>query len=115
MLLLDRPDGSTGRVACDSRQPDRFLKAARIAFAFRTCEQMRPQFIPAAGKNVHPHRGRYNRHHLEQPSPFVTASDLLARSLRAVWHPCTQMKQHERLPLVPIARGEGVWLYDTEG
>ena len=42
-------------------------------------------------------------------------SQLLQRSLAAVWHPCTQMKAHERLPLVPIARGEGVWLYDTDG
>ncbi len=42
-------------------------------------------------------------------------SDLLARSLSAVWHPCTQMKRHETLPLVPIARGEGVWLYDFDG
>jgi adenosylmethionine-8-amino-7-oxononanoate aminotransferase len=25
------------------------------------------------------------------------------------------MKQHETLPLVPIARGEGAWLYDFEG
>jgi len=41
--------------------------------------------------------------------------DLLTRSLAAVWHPCTQMKQHESLPLVPIARGEGVWLYDFDG
>jgi adenosylmethionine---8-amino-7-oxononanoate aminotransferase len=39
----------------------------------------------------------------------------LARSLRAVWHPCTQMKVHEWLPLKPIARGQGVWLYDFEG
>jgi adenosylmethionine-8-amino-7-oxononanoate aminotransferase len=39
----------------------------------------------------------------------------LARSLRAVWHPCTQMKHHEKLPLVPIARGEGMWLHDFEG
>jgi len=43
------------------------------------------------------------------------SSDLLARSLSAVWHPCTQMKRHETLPLVPIARGEGVWLYDFDG
>ncbi len=42
-------------------------------------------------------------------------ADLLARSLSSVWHPCTQMKRHEALPLVPIARGEGVWLYDFEG
>src|SRR5437773_1776749 len=39
----------------------------------------------------------------------------LARSRAAVWHPCTQMKQHESLPLVPIARGSGAWLYDFEG
>ncbi len=40
---------------------------------------------------------------------------LLKRSLAAVWHPCTQMKQHETLPLIPIARGEGCWLYDCDG
>jgi adenosylmethionine---8-amino-7-oxononanoate aminotransferase len=42
-------------------------------------------------------------------------ADWLARSRRAVWHPCTQMKVHESLPPVPIARGEGAWLYDFEG
>jgi adenosylmethionine---8-amino-7-oxononanoate aminotransferase len=40
---------------------------------------------------------------------------LLNRSLASVWHPCTQMKHHERYPLLPIARGEGVWLYDANG
>ncbi len=40
---------------------------------------------------------------------------ILNRSLAAVWHPCTQMKAHETLPLVPIQRGEGVWLVDFEG
>lgn len=39
----------------------------------------------------------------------------VARSLRAVWHPCTQMKHHERLPLIPVARGAGAWLYDRDG
>ena len=39
----------------------------------------------------------------------------LERSLAAVWHPCTQMKQHETLPLVPISRGSGMWLYDFDG
>jgi len=39
----------------------------------------------------------------------------LARSRAAVWHPCTQMKAHESLPLVPIARGAGAWLYDFTG
>jgi len=43
-------------------------------------------------------------------------SDWLARSRAAVWHPCTQMKLHETgaLPLIPIARGQGAWLYDFE-
>jgi adenosylmethionine-8-amino-7-oxononanoate aminotransferase len=40
---------------------------------------------------------------------------MVARSLAAVWHPCTQMKQHERFPLVPVARAEGAWLEDFEG
>ncbi|HEY0905796.1 MAG TPA: adenosylmethionine--8-amino-7-oxononanoate transaminase [Methylophilus sp.] len=39
---------------------------------------------------------------------------LLQRSMQAVWHPCTQMKHHETYPLVPVARGEGAWLFDTE-
>ena len=45
----------------------------------------------------------------------MTSPRLLDRSRRAVWHPCTQMKSHETLPLVPITRGEGVWLYDDTG
>jgi len=45
-----------------------------------------------------------------------TRSDvLLRRSLASVWHPCTQMKHHETLPLVPIERGAGCWLYDFDG
>ena len=46
----------------------------------------------------------------------MSNTDLLQRSLAAVWHPCTQMKQHQGdLPLIPIARGEGAWLYDFDG
>ncbi|MFO1372658.1 MAG: adenosylmethionine--8-amino-7-oxononanoate transaminase [Candidatus Competibacteraceae bacterium] len=43
--------------------------------------------------------------------------DWFTRSRSAVWHPCTQMKQHDTgvLPLVPIARGQGAWLYDFDG
>ncbi len=40
---------------------------------------------------------------------------IAARDLAVVWHPCTQMQDHERLPLIPIARGEGVWLHDFDG
>lgn len=45
----------------------------------------------------------------------MTNRDWLQRSRDAVWHPCTQMKRHETLPLIPIDRGQGVWLYDFEG
>ncbi|MHB1331729.1 MAG: adenosylmethionine--8-amino-7-oxononanoate transaminase [Sulfuriferula sp.] len=38
----------------------------------------------------------------------------LTRSRESVWHPCTQMKQLEDYPPVPIARGQGVWLYDFD-
>jgi adenosylmethionine-8-amino-7-oxononanoate aminotransferase len=37
------------------------------------------------------------------------------RDLANVWHPCSQMKDHEWLPLVPIERGKGPWLYDFDG
>ena len=37
------------------------------------------------------------------------------RDLRTLWHPCTQMKDHERIPLIPIHKGKGVWLYDFDG
>lgn len=36
----------------------------------------------------------------------------VSRSLAAVWHPCTQMKHHEGMPLVAITHGKGPWLYD---
>ena len=42
-------------------------------------------------------------------------ADLIRRDLQVLWHPCTQMKDHETLPLVPIRRGEGVWLEDFAG
>jgi adenosylmethionine-8-amino-7-oxononanoate aminotransferase len=40
---------------------------------------------------------------------------LMQRDLSVLWHPCTQMKDHEQLPLIPIRRGEGVWLEDFDG
>ncbi len=32
-----------------------------------------------------------------------------------IWHPCTQQKDHEVLPPIPIERGEGSYLIDIEG
>ena len=37
------------------------------------------------------------------------------RDLDVLWHPCTQMKDHETLPLIPIKKGYGVYLEDFEG
>ncbi|MCP4695478.1 MAG: adenosylmethionine--8-amino-7-oxononanoate transaminase [Gammaproteobacteria bacterium] len=45
----------------------------------------------------------------------MTENPIVKRDLAVVWHPCTQMKDHETLPLIPMRRGEGVWLEDFEG
>ena len=41
--------------------------------------------------------------------PRMTSAQrpLHPRDLAHVWHPCTQMKDHEALPLIPIRRGAG--------
>ncbi|MFA6969928.1 MAG: adenosylmethionine--8-amino-7-oxononanoate transaminase [Gallionella sp.] len=44
-----------------------------------------------------------------------TNAELINRSLAAVWHPCSQMKHYETFPLVPVAHGQGAWLYDFDG
>lgn len=44
-----------------------------------------------------------------------TQQDWQRRSLAAVWHPCTQMARAAVVPPLPIARGEGPWLFDYEG
>lgn len=44
-----------------------------------------------------------------------TNESLARRDLDVVWHPCTQMRDHESLPLIPIRRGRGVWLEDFAG
>ena len=35
---------------------------------------------------------------------------LMNRDLEVLWHPCSQMKDHETLPLIPIKKGEGIEL-----
>ena len=46
---------------------------------------------------------------------MVGNRDLAARTLHSVWHPCTQMKLHEWVPMVAISHGRGAWLYDVAG
>ena len=47
---------------------------------------------------------------------------IVERDLRVLWHPCSQMKDHDpkvnpvdAMPLIPIKSGQGVWLEDFEG
>jgi len=47
-------------------------------------------------------------------NPSETAA-LAARDLAVLWHPCTQMKDHETQPLIAIRRGEAAWLEDFDG
>ncbi len=41
-------------------------------------------------------------------------AQIVTEDLTNIWHPCTQMKDHETLPLIPIKSGKGVYLYDFE-
>ena len=41
-------------------------------------------------------------------------TQIVTEDLKNIWHPCTQMKDHETLPLIPIEKGKGVYLYDFD-
>ena len=47
--------------------------------------------------------------------PSSQTKKLIDRDLAHVWHPCTQMKDHEQLPIIPISKGDGIWLHDFDG
>ena len=42
-------------------------------------------------------------------------SEIMQKDLKFNWHPCTQMKDHEFLPIIPIKKAKGVYLEDFEG
>lgn len=44
-----------------------------------------------------------------------TASSWVEKDLKYIWHPCSQMKDYETLKPIVIEKGEGVYLYDTDG
>jgi adenosylmethionine-8-amino-7-oxononanoate aminotransferase len=48
-------------------------------------------------------------------SSICSNAAFAARDLKHVWHPCTQMHDHETIPMLPIVRGEGAWLIDADG
>jgi len=41
--------------------------------------------------------------------------EIAARDLQHIWHPCTQMKDHEFLPMTPVKSGDGIYLEDFDG
>ena len=45
----------------------------------------------------------------------MTNQSFSDRDLAVLWHPCTQMKDHEAFPIIPIKKGQGVWLEDFDG
>ncbi len=45
----------------------------------------------------------------------ISPSEWVRRDLAHVWHPCTQMKDHESVPMIPLRAGSGVWLEDQAG
>ena len=45
----------------------------------------------------------------------MTNQELKEEDLQYIFHPCTQMKDHEKFPLIPIKKGYGVYLEDFEG
>ena len=49
------------------------------------------------------------------PGALPQNAALANRDLAHVWHPCTQMHDHEALPPIPVRRATGVWLEDYAG
>lgn len=47
--------------------------------------------------------------------PTSSNAALASRDLKHLWHPCTQMHDHETIPLLPIVAGDGAWLVDANG
>lgn len=45
----------------------------------------------------------------------LKTNNLIERDFAHVWHPCTQMKDHEHMPVIPISSGQGIWLEDFDG
>ena len=42
-------------------------------------------------------------------------NELAQKDLKYIWHPCSQMKDYETLSPIVIEKGEGIYLFDTEG
>ena len=45
----------------------------------------------------------------------MTNNELMKEDLKHIFHPCSQMKDYESLPLIPIKRGKGSMIEDYDG
>lgn len=45
----------------------------------------------------------------------MTNKELMTEDLKHIFHPCSQMKDYEKLPLIPIKRGKGSIIEDYDG
>ncbi|RIZ66043.1 MAG: adenosylmethionine--8-amino-7-oxononanoate transaminase [Methylococcales bacterium] len=45
----------------------------------------------------------------------MSNQSLSKRDISVLWHPCTQMKDHESSAIIPIKKAYGVWLEDFDG
>jgi len=46
---------------------------------------------------------------------MLTNKEMRERDLAHIWHPCSQMKDYESLPFIPIKSGKGPYLFDFDG
>ncbi len=119
---VDRRATELPRRQADPVQHDEFERAigpripVRREHLANRLEQARRDIDPDwHGRTIMPNRiSRRSCHNLPMMDPYANAA-LAARDLAHVWHPCTQMKDHEALAPIPIRRGEGAWLEDFDG
>lgn len=45
----------------------------------------------------------------------MTNEKLMSEDLKYIFHPCSQMKDHENIPLIPIKKGKGAYIFDFDG
>ncbi len=45
----------------------------------------------------------------------MTNNELMQEDLKYIFHPCSQMKDHEKLPLIPIKKAKASYIEDYEG
>jgi len=76
---------------------------------------VRRQHLPHPRDQPRRRMNLHTRDHARIWPMSTSNASFVSRDLAHVWHPCTQMKDHEQLPMIPIRKGQGVWLEDFDG